>query len=161
MSTSIETEWLEVNAILSPSKFIIDIGKCNNEKGLGTFRGSIKVQQLFDLASLPNSCSYKLNRRKTETKWKKTPAYVHPNPCDHAESKSGSSEDRAQRRSEWPVSGPQCVRETRAHKCLLLLPNFNGFATSPFKFQTSKCGLGGDIPGRQGGHFVLSRQNHQ
>lgn len=51
---------------MSPSKFIVDIGKCNNEKGLGTFRGSIKVQQLFDLASLPNSCSYKLNRRKTE-----------------------------------------------------------------------------------------------
>ena len=89
---------------------------------------------------------------------------MHANPCEHAESRSGSSGDTAQRKPEWPVSSPQCVRETTSEQTegnLLLLLNLSGFDASPLKFQTYKHGLGGGFPGRQGGLFVLLGQNHQ
>lgn len=86
---------------------------------------------------------------------------MHANTCEHAESRSGSSRDIAQRKPEWPVGSPQCVRETRSQQIevsLLLLLNFSGFDTSPLKFQSRKHGVGGGIPGRQGGHFVFLGQ---
>lgn len=83
---------------------------------------------------------------------------MHANTCEHAESRSGSSRGTAQRKPEWPVSSPQRVRETRSQQIevsLLLLLNFSGFDASPLKFQSLKHGVGGGIPGRQGGHFVF------
>lgn len=117
-----------------------------------------KGLEAFDLASLANSYSCKLTRRKKKKQAGRKLLHTYMLMWV-AEIRSGSTGHSSEK--IWVAHKQSPVYEwDQREVSLLWLSNFGGFDASPLKFQTSKCGLGGGIPGRQGGIFFLLGQNH-